>query len=317
MSTKNCAVMQEKARLKKKFNWKKYLPLYFLALPGLIYLFINNYMPLYGMQLAFRQLDYSCGIFEGKWVGFENFKFLFSTDTAWIMIRNTVLYNLVFIVTGVLTGLTVSILFNEIRCKLAAKFYQSAVLIPHFISMVIVSYLAFAFLSGESGFLNNVLKLFGQDPVTWYSEPKYWPYILLFIHIWKSIGYGLLMYTARLLTINNSYYEAATLDGASKWQKIKYITLPLLKPAIIMMTVLSIGRMFYSDFGLFYQIPMNSGALYDVTTTIDTYSYNALMGLGDVTMSSATGVFQSIVGFTLLLIANLIIRHFSKDDALF
>lgn len=297
---------------------KRFMPLYIMALPALIYLFINNYMPLYGMQLAFRELDYSKGIFNGKFVGFDNFKFLFTTDRAWVMTRNTILYNLLFIVVGLVFGLTIAILFNEIRCRLAAKFYQSALLIPYFISMVIVSYLGFAFLSSESGFLNNgILKFFGADPVSWYSEPKYWPFILTFINIWKGMGYSLLMYTARLIAIDGSYYEAATVDGATKWQKVRFITLPLLKPAIIMMLTLSVGRMFYSDFGLFYQVPMSSGALKSVTTTIDTYSFEALMKLGDVTMSSATGVYQSVVGFILLVGANMLIRKFSKDDALF
>lgn len=275
-------------------------------------------MPLFGMQLAFRELDYSRGIFNGKFVGFRNFEFLFATSDAWIMTRNTILYNLLFIVVGTVFNLMVAIMFNEIRGRIATRLYQSAILIPYFMSMVIVSYLAFAFLSHESGFLNEtVLKFFGIDAISWYSEPKYWPLILVFIHLWKNVGYSLLMYTARLLSIDGSYYEAAKLDGASKWQQIKYITLPMLKPAIIMMITLSLGRMFYSDFGLFYQIPMNSGPLYNVTTTIDVYSYRALMKLGDVTMSSAVGVYQSAVGFVLILAANLLVRKFSKEDALF
>lgn len=305
-------------RPKKKIKWKQYIPLYLMALPALIYIFINNYMPLYGMQLAFRELDYSKGVFNGDFVGLKNFKFLFSTQDAWIMTRNTVLYNLLFMVVGTVLGLTVAILFNEIRCKWAAKIYQSAILVPYFISMVIVSYLGYAFMSSETGFINNsILAPLGFEPVSWYSEPRFWPFILLFINIWKGIGYSLLMYTARLISIDDAFYEAATIDGATKWQKIWHITLPMLKPAIIMMTILSVGRMFYSDFGLFYQIPMGSGALYGVTTTIDTYSFRALMKLGDITMSSATGVFQSTVGFVLVLSANLLVRKLSRENSLF
>lgn len=303
---------------RKRKDWKRYIPLYFMAAPALIYVFINNYMPLYGMQLAFRELDYSKGVFNGQFVGLKNFKFLFAGGDAWAITRNTILYNLLFIAAGLVFGLTVAILFNEIRSRVAAKFYQSAVLIPYFMSMVIVSYLGFAFMSSETGFINNtILKFFGVDPISWYSEPKYWPVILLFIHLWKGMGYSLLMYTARLIAIDASYYEAATVDGASKWQKIRYITLPMLKPAIIMTTMLAVGRIFYSDFGLFYQIPMNSGALYNITNTIDVYAFRALMKLGDVTMSSATGVYQSFVGFILILSVNLIMRKVSKDDALF
>ncbi len=304
-------------RPRRKIIWKKYIPLYLMALPALAYILINNYLPLYGMQLAFRELDYSKGVFNGKFVGLDNFRFLFATQDAWNITRNTVLYNLLFIAAGMVVGLTVAILFNEIRCKWAAKLYQSVVLIPYFISMVIVSYLAFTFLSSESGFINNtILKAFGMEGVNWYSEPQYWPFILLFVNIWKGIGYSLLMYTARLIAISDDYYEAATLDGATKWQKVWHITLPMLKPAIILMLILSVGRMFYSDFGLFYQIPRDSGPLYNITTTIDVYAYRALMKLGDVTMSSATGVYQSVVGFVLLLSANLAVRKISKEDAL-
>jgi putative aldouronate transport system permease protein len=303
---------------KKKVNWKQYIPLYIMALPAVIYIFINNYMPLYGIQLAFRELDYSVSVFKGKFVGLQNFKFLFATQDAWIITRNTVLYNLLFISFGMVFGLTVAILFNEIKNKVARKFFQSATLIPYVISMVIVSYLAFAFLSNETGFINkSILAPLGIEPISWYQETKYWPFILLFFHSWKGIGYSILMYTARLVSISDEYYEAAEIDSATKWQQIIYITIPMLKPVLIMMLVLSVGRMFYSDFGLFYQLPMNSGALYNVTNTIDTYSFRALMKVGDVTMSSATGVYQSVVGFILLMLANAAVRKFSKDDSIF
>ncbi|MGO4273055.1 ABC transporter permease subunit, partial [Paenibacillus sp. TAF58] len=191
-------------------------------------------------------------------------------------------------------------------------------LIPYFISMVIVSYLGFAFLSSDNGFINHsILQPLGMNPISWYTEAKYWPIILLFISIWKGMGYHLLFYTARIITISSDFYEAAKIDGATKLQQIRYITLPLLKPVVVLMTILAIGRIFYSDFGLFYQVPLNSGALYDVTTTIDTYSFRALMTLGDVTMSSATGVYQSAVGFVLILITNMIARKYSKEDSLF
>jgi putative aldouronate transport system permease protein len=303
---------------KKKKKWKQYFPLYLLALPALIYVFINNYMPLYGMQIAFRELDFSGSVFSGKFVWFKNFEFLFATKDAWIMTRNTVLYNLLFIVVGTVFSIFVAILFNEILNKKLAKAYQSALLIPYFISMVIVSYLGFSFLSSETGFINHsILKPLGIDPVSWYTEPKYWPFILLFINTWKGIGYHLLFYTVRIITISTDYYEAAKIDGATKLQQIFHITLPFLKPVIILLTILSVGRIFYSDFGLFYQVPMSSGALYNVTTTIDTYSFRALMNLGDITMSSATGVFQSIVGFVLILITNTIVRKYSKENSLF
>lgn len=307
-----------KAIKKKKVNLKQFIPLYIMALPAMIYIIINNYMPLYGIQLAFRELDYSTSVFKGKFVGLQNFKFLFATSDAWIITRNTVLYNLLFIIFGMVFGLTVSILFNEIKSKVARKLYQSAMLIPYVISMVIVSYLAFAFLSNETGFLNHsILIPLGIEPISWYQEPKFWPFILLFVQNWKGIGYSVLMYTARIVSISDEYYEAAEIDSATKWQQIIYITIPMLKPVLIMMLVLSVGRMFYSDFGLFYQIPMNSGALYNATNTIDTYSFRALMKVGDISMSSATGVYQSVVGFILLILANAAVRKVSRDDSIF
>lgn len=307
-----------KKNIKKKANYKQFIPLYIMGLPAIIYILINNYLPLYGMKLAFTKLDYSKGVFNGEFVWLKNFEFLFTTDEAAIMIRNTVLYNLAFIVLGTIIGLAVSILFNEIKNATARKVYQSAVVIPGIISMVIVSYLAFAFLSNETGFVNNsILKPLGIEPISFYQEPKYWPFILFFVSNWKGIGFGLLSMTARIIALPDDYYEAAEIDGATKWQQIMKITLPLLKPVLILNITLSLGRMFSTDFGLFYQLPMGSGALYGVTTTIDTYSFRALMKLGDITMSSATGVFQSVVGFILLLIANSVVRKWSKDDSLF
>lgn len=294
------------------------MPLYLMAAPGLAYLLINNYMPLYGLQIAFRELDYSKGIFNGAFVGLENFKFLFATSDAWTMTRNTILYNLMFIVVGTVLAIAVAILFNEVKNRVMSRVYQTCVLIPYIISMVVVSYLAFAFLSAENGFINNsILKPLGLDPVSWYTESKYWPFILLFINQWKGIGYSMLVYLATIMGISADYYEAAALDGASRWQQIRMITLPLLKPTFVMMTIMNIGRIFYSDFGLFYQVPMNSGALYSTTTTIDTYVFRALMELGDIPMSSAAGFYQSMVGFILILVANGVIRKFSKSDALF
>lgn len=304
--------------IQKRRNWKNYIPLYLMAAPALIYVFINNYMPLYGLQIAFRELDYAKGIFKGDFVGLENFRFLFSNSDAWIMTRNTILYNLLFIIVNTILSIAVAILFNEVKNKLAAKIYQTAILIPFIISMVIVSYLTFAFLSSESGFINNtILKALGKDPISWYSEPKYWPFILLFVSQWKGIGYSILMYLTTIMGISGDYYEAAEIDGASRWQQIRMITLPLIKPTFIVLTVLAVGRIFYSDFGLFYQIPMNSGPLYSATTTIDTYVFRTLIKMGNVTMSSAAGFYQSIVGFTLIMSVNGLLRKFSKENALF
>ena len=310
--------MNMNKKVKKKTRWKAYIPLYLMSLPALIYLFINNLLPLYGLQIAFRKLDYTKGVFKGDFVGFDNFKFLFATKDAWVMTRNTVLYSLLFMVVGTVLSIAVAILFNEVRNKIASRIYQTAILIPYIISMVIVGYLAFAFLSSESGFINNgILKVFGKESISWYSEAKYWPFILLIVSQWKGLGYSILMYLTNIMSISTDYYEAAAIDGASRWKQIRMITIPLLKPTFMMLTILSIGGMFYSDFGLFYQIPRNSGPLYSVTTTIDTYVFRALMNQGNVSMSSAAGFYQSVVGFILILGSNLIVRKVSNENAVF
>lgn len=307
-----------KAGMKKKIRWKRYLPIYLIALPGLIYLFCNCYLPMFGIVIAFKKLNFAKGIFASEWAGLSNFEFLFQSDTAWVIIRNTVLYNLAFIVIGTLCAVAFAIFLNEIRSKFASRTYQTLILLPYLIGWVIVSYLVFAFLSADTGLVNNsILKALGIEGINWYSDTKYWPFILVFVFLWKSTGYSMIIYFSSIVGISQDYYEAARIDGATKWQQIKRITLPLLKPTVITMFILSVGRIFSSDFGLFYQVPKNSGVLYSVTQTIDVYVYNALMQNSDYGMSSAASVFQSIVGFALVMIANTIIRKSNKESALF
>lgn len=301
----------------KKVTLKKYIPIYLMALPGLLYLFINNYMPLPGLVLAFKNYNARKGIYGSDWVGFKNFKFLFATNDAFIITRNTLLYNIVFIIVNTIAAITVAVILAEMQHKLK-KFYQSVILLPYMISMVIVSYLVFAFLSTENGFINNsILIPLGREPIAWYMEKKYWPFILVLVNLWKVIGYNCIVYMSTIIGFDRGYYEAAAIDGAGKWQQIMKITLPLLKPTIIMMTLLSIGRIFYSDFGLFYQVPQNSGALFSVTNTIDTYVYRGLLELGDITLSAAAGLYQSVIGFILVLGTNLWVRRLDPESALF
>ncbi|MFD0717451.1 ABC transporter permease [Paenibacillus sp. GCM10027626] len=289
-----------------------------MVVPGVIYLLMNNYLPMFGLIIAFKDINFAKGILASDWVGFTNFEYLFKTSDAWLITRNTILYNAAFIVINLVIAVGIAILLNEIKNRFFARFYQSVILIPYLISMVIVGYLVLAMLSGETGFINKqVLPLFGIDPVSWYSEPKYWPYILTFVNIWKNVGYLCVIYLAAIIGIDPEYYEAATIDGASKWQQIKSITVPLIAPVITIMTLLQIGRIFYSDFGLFYQVPLNTGALQETTNVIDTYVYRALMNLGDIGMSSAAGLYQSIVGFILVLVSNYVVSKRNRDNALF
>lgn len=303
---------------KKKIRWRRYIPFYVMALPGLLYLFCNNYLPMFGIVIAFKKLNFAKGIWASKWSGFDNFKFLFESSTAWVIIRNTLLYNIAFIVIGTVFAVAFAVFLNEIRNKYASRTYQTLILLPYLISWVIVSYLVFAFFGADTGFINNsILKKMGLSPINWYTETKYWPFIILFVYIWKATGYSMIIYFSSIVGISQDYYEAARIDGATKWQQIKSITLPLLKPTVITMFILSVGRIFNSDFGLFYQVPKNSGVLYPVTQTIDVYVYNALMQNADYGMSAAASVFQSIVGFALVMAANAIIRKTNEESALF
>ena len=305
---------------KKSFmqRHKRFLPLYMMMIPGLLYLLINNYIPMAGIVIAFKQVNFRKGILASPWIGLSNFKYLFTTNDAWIITRNTILYNIVFIVLGTALAVFVAIILNELRGKLSKKVYQTVILIPYLISMVVVSYLANAMLSTDTGFLNNsILKLFGADPVSWYSEPKYWPFILVFVNLWKNFGYQSIIFYATVVGLDAGLYEAAAIDGATRWNRIYHVTLPGLRSTIITLTLMSVGRIFYSDFGLFYQVPMNSGPLFDVTNTIDTYVYRGLMQSNNIGMSSAAGVYQSIIGCLCVQTANFIVRKISKEDALF
>lgn len=302
---------------KKKIDWKHWLPFYLMGVPGFIYLLINNYMPLAGLQIAFKKFNYKDGMWGSAWNNFENFTYLLGSEDIKIILRNTILYNLVFIVVGMILGVAVAILLNEVKNKLAQRFYQTVILLPYLMSMVIVAYLAYAYLAPESGLINGILSSLGLEKIDFYMESKYWPFILLFINQWKSIGFGMILYYSSLVGISKDYYEAAMLDGASKWQQIRYITLPLLKPTVITLLILNCGNIMRSDFGLFYQVPQNSGMLYSVTDTIDTYVYRMLMVNNNIGVSSAAGFIQSVVGFALVLTVNAIIRKLDKDNALF
>lgn len=303
---------------KKKIRWKQYLPIYLLALPGIIYMICNNYLPMFGIVIAFKKLNFAKGILASPWCGLKNFEFLFKSSTAFTMIRNTICYNVLWLILGHVLAIASAILLNEITNRFHARFYQSVILLPYLMSWVVVSYLVFAFLSADTGMFNNsILKPLGIAPVNWYSESKYWPFILTFVNHWKNNGYTMIVYFASIVGISQDYYEAAMLDGATKWQQIKHITIPQLVPTIITLMILSVGRIFASDFGLFYQIPRNTGALYNATQTIDVYVYNALMQRSDYGMASAASVFQSIVGFLMVMVTNAIVRKVSRENAMF
>ncbi len=296
---------------------KSSIALISMTLPGLFYLLINNYLPMAGLVIAFKRYDYSKGIWESPWAGFSNFTYLFKTQDALNIIRNTVLYNLVFIALGTVVAVVIAILLNFLKGKLNKKVYQTLILVPYLVSMVIVSYIVYGFLSTESGFLNKAIEALGGHSLNWYTTSKYWPFILTFVNLWKGFGYTSILYYATVIGIDSSLYEAAAIDGATTWKSIVHVTLPGLKTTIITMVLLQIGRMFFSDFGLFYQVPMHSGIIADVTDTIDVYVYKGLTQLNDIGRSSAAGFLQSVLGFVLILLVNFIVRKLDEDSALF
>ncbi len=309
---------EESVRTKNKsLALRKQWPFWVMIAPGMIYLLINNYGPMCGLFIAFKQIDYAKGIWKSPWIGFDNFTYLFKTDAAFLITKNTILYNLLFIAVGTVMGIATGIMLSELRRKFETKFFQTVILLPYLLSWVICAYIGYAFLSRDTGLINGILRTFGEPPVDWYNDPGKWPFILLFVNVWKGLGYSSIVYMSTIIGIDRSLYESAMVDGATKLAQIRYITIPLLKSTVIMLTIMSIGRMFYSDFGLFYQMPMNSGTLYSTTQTIDTYVYRALMQQSNIGMSSAAGFYQSIVGFILVLSANAVVRKFSAENAMF
>lgn len=313
--------MKETNVEKKKSSFRKmkrYIPLYLMLLPGLIYLIVNNYMPMAGLVLAFKKVNYAVGFFKSPWCNLQNFKFLFRTSDAFLMFRNTILYNLAFIFLGNMLGVFVAIGLDCIHNKFFKKISQVIILIPFLLSTVIISYIVFAFLSSKNGFMNmSILPLFGIEPINWYNKAQYWPVILTVVYLWMSFGYSSIIYYSTLIGIDKSYYEAATVDGAGVWAQIRHITFPSLKTTIITLILLSVGRICYSDFGLFYQIPMNSGLLYSTTQTIDTYVFRGLLELNDIGRSTAGGFLQSVLGFICVVIANAVVSKIDKESSLF
>lgn len=304
------------------WNLKVLSTLDFMAVPGMLYFIINNYIPMLGIVIAFKKVDYSVGIFNSPWAGLDNFKQLFATSTgsfldsdAFLITRNTILYNFAFIVLGIVTGVIAGICLADLFSGKLQKFFQTSLLLPQLISYVIVAYIVFAFFSNEAGLVNHML---GEgNEINFYATKGYWPFILVFIYIWRQIGYNAIIFLSSIVGIDHSIYEAARVDGANKIKQIYYITLPMLKPTIITLFMLNVGRIMYSDFGLFYQVPMDSGALYSVTNTIDTYVYRCLMTLNNISTSSAACTYQAVVGFILVMVVNTIVRKKDKENALF
>lgn len=293
--------------------------LYFLSLPGILYFFIFAYLPMVGIIICFKDYNVIDGIFGSKFIWFKNFHFLLKSDDLLKITFNTLYLNILFISFGIISQVGVSLLLNELKSKYFMKISQSLLLLPYFISWVIVGVITYYIFGTESGFLNVILGTLGLEPVNWYSSPQYWPGILTIIYVWKWLGYGSIVYLAAITAIDQEIYEAAEIDGCSRLQVIKHITLPLLIPTMIIMLLLALGRIFYGDFGMILNVVKNNIMLFDTTSIIDTYVYRALMGtgIGNFGMASAAGFLQSVMGFITIIVANKIVSKIDKDYVLF
>lgn len=248
----------------------------------------------------------------------KNFEYLFASKDSYIIIRNTLLYNSLFIVLNMALPLGFALMLNEMKNRFLSKLHQTIMFLPYFLSMIVISYLVYGFMSDERGYFNGtLLPALGLDSVRWYFTKEVWPIVLPIINTWKNMGYYTVVYMAAIIGIDEEYYEAATIDGANKWQQIKKITIPLIMPVLTIMTLLQVGRIFNADFGLFFQVPRESGALFPVTNVIDTYVYRTFLTVGDIGLSSAAGLFQSVVGFILVFVSNWVVRRFNRENALF
>lgn len=287
-----------------------------LALPGILFLFVFNYLPMSGVFIAFKNINYSKGIFGSNWVGFDNFKFFFSSGDFFRITRNTLLLNLSFIAVVLIISIIFSLILFELSRK-AVKIYQTALFVPYLLSWVIISYVVYIFLNNDYGVINNILKSLGHEPVNWYFEPLYWPGILMLCYLWKWSGYYTIIYYTGLMGIDSTYYEAASIDGASKLQQIFKITIPQLKPLMVTLLLLQIGRIFFADFGMFYFLTQDNSMLYPTTDVIDTFVYRTMRVVGDPGMSAAVALYQSAVGFALVIVANAVVRKLDSEKALF
>jgi putative aldouronate transport system permease protein len=312
------ATARRRARLGRGHSLRKNLSLLLMGLPGILQILIFAYLPMFGLVIAFKDYRFNLGIFGSKWVGLDNFRYLFARGTAWRITYNTVVLNAIFISTTLLVSLVVAILMNEVYKSFLARAYQTALFLPHFISWVIAGYFVFGYLSmNPMGWVNQLLQALGAQPIRWYHSAQYWPGILTIVNLWRSVGFWSIVYLAGILGIHPEYYEAATIDGANKWQQIVYVTLPLLVPLIVTNLLLQVGRIFYADFGLFYNVTQDQPALYRSTDVIDTFVYRSLRQISNLGMAAAAGFYQAIVGLVLISLVNWAVRRINPERALF
>jgi len=303
---------------KRRFFRREDLPLYIMALPTIIFLLMFCYAPMFGLVMAFQDFKVDKGFFGSQFVGFQNFKFLFSSTDAWVITRNTVCYNLVFIVVNTSLAILMSLMLSELHSRPLAKTLQTIYMLPYFLAWTVVAIVLSGFLDRGYGLVNKIIQAVGGKGKTdWYKERELWPWLFVALNAWKGVGYSTVLYLAVISGISNDYYEAAVLDGATKIQQARYITLPHLRTVMCITLIMSLGSIFRGDFGLFYSVTKDNGRLYPVSDVIDTYIYRSLTTMSNAGMTAAAGFYQSVVGFLTLIFANWVVTKIDADSAMF
>lgn len=303
---------------KRRFFRMEDLPLYIMALPTIIFLLMFCYAPMFGLVMAFQDFKVDLGFFGSKFVGFQNFKFLFSSTDAWVITRNTVCYNLVFIVVNTSLAILMALMLSELHSRGLAKTLQTVYMLPYFLAWTVVAIVLSGFLDRGYGLVNKLIQAVGGKGKTdWYKERELWPWLFVALNAWKGVGYSTVLYLAVISGISNDYYEAAVLDGATKVQQARYITLPHLRTVMCITLIMSLGGIFRGDFGLFYSVTKDNGRLYPVSDVIDTYIYRSLTTMSNAGMTAAAGFYQSVVGFLTLITANWVVTKIDSDSAMF
>ncbi|MFA9464875.1 MAG: ABC transporter permease [Velocimicrobium sp.] len=298
-------------------EFKKNYALFAMITPAIIMVVVFAYLPMSGLVLAFKNYRFDLGVFGSKWNGFENFRYLFSSGTGWLITKNTILYNLLNLITSQILAILIAVFITEINAKLFKKVSQSLIFLPYFISWVIVGTFVYAIFNYETGLLNNVITGFGGDPVNVYSTPGVWPFIICVFNAWKWCGYNSVIYIAAITGVDSETYEAAGVDGATIFQRIRYITLPCIRPTVVTMLLLQVGRILRGDFEMFYQIVGNNGQLYNATDVIDTYVFRSLLQNSNLGMTAAASFYQSLLCFLIIMIVNAVVKRIDSDYALF
>jgi len=304
------------SKIRHKSALANSIPFWVLSIPGILLLVCFRLFPIFGLILPFKNYSYDKGLFASEWAGFKNFEYLFKSKDVLFATRNTILYNFGFIVFSIIAGVIIALFLYELT-KRTVKVYQTVLFLPYFVSWVVAAYIVKALFDADNGVANQIIRFFGGDAVNWYSKNECWPGIIMISYLWKNIGNNVIMYYAALIGINPEYYESAKIDGAGKLRQMWNISIPMIKNIIIVLFIINIGKVMYADFGLFYNVPMNSSILYPTTDVLDTYVYRALINIGDIGMSSAAAFYQSVIGFLLVLLTNFIVKKVDSESGIF